>query len=245
MELLGTVLSLGTVALGVVLAFRLLRLGIRGRTAPELAMGVYCLFVTVGALLLGLSLRIDPEAPRFGLSAASTFCIGLAAFALAVGIWRIFHPGEARAPALVAGLGIWMLASWIACVLPGRAVLLGDLTVANGCFVAGRVAVYAFGAFEAFRYAGMLKRRVALGLADPVTAHQIRLWGIAWVCVGGIAIGALIARWVGGPEVVHSSVMLVSLSSLNAAAWICTWLSFFPPRSYQRWVASGHGAAAA
>jgi hypothetical protein len=35
------------------------------------------------------------------------------------------------------------------------------------------------------------------------------------------------------------------LSALNAAAWICTWLSFFPPRAYQRWVASGHGAPAA
>lgn len=244
MELLGTILSLATFGLGVVLAIRLLRLGIRGRTAPELAMGVYCLFVTAGALFLALSLR-NADAPSFPFSVASTFCIGLAAFALAVGIWRIFHPGEPRARALVIGVGVWMLASWVACVLPGRAVLLGDLTVANGGFVAGRVAVYAFGAFEAFRYARMLKRRVALGLADPVTAHQILLWGIAWMCVSFIAVGMLIARWVGGPDVVHSSVMLVSLSSLNAAAWICTWLSFFPPRAYQRWVASGHGAVVA
>lgn len=245
MQLLGVILSFGTFALGAVLAIRLLHLGVRMRTAPELAMGFYCLFVTVGALLLGLSLRAPGSAAAFPLSVASTFCIGLGAFALAAGIWRIFHPGEAWARMLVIGVGLWMFASWVACALPGRPVLLGDLTVANGFFVAGRIAVYFCGAFEAFRYARMLQRRVALGLADPVTANQILLWGIAWVCVAGVALGALIAMWVGGPAVVRSPTMLVALSALNAAAWICTWLSFFPPRAYQRWVASGRGAAAA
>jgi hypothetical protein len=208
-------------------------------------MGLYCLFVTLGALLLGLSLGVGGSAAAFPLSVASTFCIGLAAFALAVGIWRIFHPGEARPRLLVIGVGLWMLAAWVACALPGRPVLLGDLTPANGFFVAGRVAVYAVGAFEAFRYARMLRLRVALGLADPVTANQILLWGIAWVCVAGIAVGSLVAMFLGGPGVVRSPTMLVSLSTLNAGAWICTWLSFFPPRAYQRWVASGRDHAAA
>lgn len=247
MELVAVLLSFGTFALGLSLAVGLLRLAARTRTAPELAMGLYCLFVTSGALLLGLALRAVQagSAAVFPLTAASTFCIGLAAFALAVGIWRIFRPGERWARALVIGVGLWMGASWLACVLPGRPVLLGDLTVANGFFVTGRVAVYAYGAFEAFRYAGMLRRRVALGLADPVTANQILLWGIAWLCVAGIALGSLIAMRLGGPEVVSSPSMLISLSTLNAAAWICTWLAFFPPRAYQRWIASARGDAAA
>lgn len=76
----------------------------------------------------------------FPLSAAYTLCIALAAFALAVGIWRIFRPGEAWARALAIGAGVWILASWIACVLPGHPVLLADLTTANVFFVAGRVA---------------------------------------------------------------------------------------------------------
>lgn len=244
MELLAAVLSFGTFALGVVLGIRLLRLAARTRTAPELAMGLYCIFVTSGAFLLALGLRElrSGGAPIFWLTAASTFCIGVGALALAAGISRIFHPGERWAHMLVIGVGLWMGASWVACVLPGRPVLLGDLTVANGFFVAGRIAVYACGAFEAFRYAAMLRRRVALGLADPVTANQILLWGIAWVCVAGIAVGSLIAMYVGGPEIVRSPIMLTSISSLNAAAWICTWLAFFPPRAYQRWIASARDA---
>jgi len=38
-QLLGVILSFGTFALGAVLAIRLLHLGVRMRTAPELAMG--------------------------------------------------------------------------------------------------------------------------------------------------------------------------------------------------------------
>ncbi len=87
-----------------------------------------------------------------------------------------------------------------------------------------------------------LARRRALGLADPVTANQILLWGIAWVCVAGIAVASLIAMYVGGPEIVRSPIMLTSISSLNAAAWICVWLVFFPPRAYQRWVDSARDA---
>jgi hypothetical protein len=247
MELVAVLLSLGTFALGLVLGVRLLRLAAHTRTAPELAMGLYCLFVTSGALLLALALRgvRTGGAPSFPLTAASTFCIGLGAFALAVGVWRIFRPGERWARALVIGVGLWMGASWVACVLPGRPVLLGDLTIANGFFVAGRVAVYVCGALEAFRYAAMLRRRVALGLADPVTANQILLWGIAWLCVAAIAVGSLIAMLAAGPEVVRSPIMLASLSTLNAAAWICTWLAFFPPRVYQRWIERARGGAAA
>jgi hypothetical protein len=247
MLLAGLMLNFATFALGLVLAFRLLRLAARRRTAPELAMGLYCLFVTCGALLVAASLRGAPAGSPavFALSAASTLFVGLAALALAVGIWRIFRPGERWARALVIGVALWMGASWTACVLPGRPVLLGDLTIANGFFVAGRIAVYACGAFEAFRYAAMLRRRVALGLADPVSVNQILLWGIAWVCVAGIAVGAMIAMWLGGREVVGSPITLLSLSTLNAAAWICTWLAFFPPRAYQRWIAAASVESAA
>jgi hypothetical protein len=239
-RLVATIVSLGICGLGLVLSARLLRLALRRRTAPELAMGLYCLFVTCGALLFGLTVRAvesGATAAAFPLSAAATFFLGLAAFVLALGIWRIFRPGERWARALVTGLGVWLAASWAACVLSGRPVLPDDLTLANGAFVAGRLAVYACGAFEAFRYTGMLRRRLALGLADPISAHQILLWGIAWLCVAVVAVGSVVAMMFGGPAI-ESPVLVLVLSAFNATAWICTWLAFFPPPAYQRWISA-------
>ena len=239
MELVIQVLGIGTLALGLVLALRLLRLASRTRSAPELAMGLYCLLVTVGTLFFAATLNAMAanSAAAASLSAAHTLCVGLGAFALAVGIWRIFRPGEAWARALAVLAGVWLGSSWILCHLPGKPVLLSDATAANALFVAGRLAVYACGAFEAFRYGAQLRKRVALGLADPVSAHQIRLWGIAWTCVAVIAGSPiLVARLLGGVSV-ESPALLLFITSLNAAAWTCTWLAFFPPLAYQRWVA--------
>jgi hypothetical protein len=243
-QALGMVISLATVALGIALAVGLLRLGVRNRTAPELAMGLYCLLVSAGALLFGAAIRAAAEgsASADTLVSAYTLCIALAVCALAVGIWRIFRRGEAWGRALAAGAILWIGGAWIACNLSGHPALLSEPTPANLAFVAGRVAVYAFGAFEALRYAHMLRKRALLGLADPVSAHQIRLWGIAWLCAAGIAVGSVLGAWIGGHGALESPLFVLPLSMLNAAAWICTWLAFFPPRAYQGWVS---GAAPA
>jgi hypothetical protein len=247
MQLVVQVLGLATLVLGVVLAVRLLRLGARTRSAPELAMGFYCLVVSIGTMLFAATLNAleRGSAAARPLSMAYTLCIGLGAFALAVGVWRIFRPGEAWARALVFVAGAWLGASWILCHLAGKPVLLADATPANALFVAGRFTVYACGAFEAFRYGAQLRKRVAIGLADPVSAHQIRLWGIAWTCVALIAGVPMFASGVLGIPLAQSSALLLGVAGLNAAAWVCTWLAFFPPVAYQRWVAGASAGARA
>jgi hypothetical protein len=105
--------------------------------------------------------------------------------------------------------------------------------------------VYACGAFEAFRYGAQLRKRVAIGLADPVSAHQIRLWGLAWTCVALIASVPMLATGVLGMVLAQSSVLLLGVAALNAAAWVCTRLAFFPPIAYQRWVAGASAGAGA
>ena len=233
--------QLSTLVLGLVLAVRLLRMAARTRKAPELAMGLYCAFVPMGAALFGVAYAANTDATMESttlwlLSALSTLCIGVGAVALAVGIWRIFRPGERWAAALAMGLGVWIGAGWLACVLPGETVTLADTTWTNLLFLAGRLSVYGFGAFEAFRYSAMLQRRVALGLADPVSAHQIRLWGVAWVCVAVLGTTSVVIMHFGGEAAFEWAWPPLLLSGLNAAAWVCTWLAFFPPVSYQRWV---------
>jgi hypothetical protein len=244
MQILALVVACSTVVLGFVLAARLLRLAARSHKAPELAMGVYCLLVTIGAVLYFYCLAANARSAQLPawvlwLSDVSTLLVGLAAFALAVGIWQIFHAGRRWAVVAVVGVGLWIAVGWIASVSPGRLVRLGDFTAANAFFLAGRVAVYGFGAFEAFRYARKLRRRAALGLGDPVAAHQIGLWGGAWVCVALVGVCSFAITGLVGPEAFEHSLAPLLVSGLNAAAWVCTWLSFFPPAAYQRWVARG------
>lgn len=236
MQALAAVVGLATVVLGLVLGIRLLRLALRTRQAPELAMGLYCLLVTLGTLALahafqGLS---EESAGRPPLSAAGTFLVGAGAFALAVGIRRIFRPAARAGAPLLALLGLGLLGSWLATALPGDPVTLADVTLANALFAAGRVAIYLWGAFEAFRYASMLDRRAAIGLADPVAAHQIRLWGTAWLAVMTIAVGSMVLSVTWGPSLAEQSWLGVAVGLLNLTAWTCTWLAFFPLALYQR-----------
>jgi hypothetical protein len=247
MQNVSLAVTLATILLGVVLSLRLLALAARTRKAPELAMGLYCALVTTGSLLYAAAFRAGlgvESAGARGLSAAFTLCIGLGCFALAVGIWRIFLPGERWMALAVTFVGLWIGAGWLACILPGRPVTLGDATPANALFLTGRLAVYAFGAFQAFRYARMLERRAALGLADPLAAHQIRLWGMAWVLVAVVGSSTFLIMYVGGREAFSGALVPSFISAVNASAWICTWLAFFPPAAYQRW-AAGAGARAA
>lgn len=242
MQTLTLVFAGSTVLLGFVLAARLLRLGMRTHKAPELAMGVYCLLVTIGAVLYAVwrassTGAAQPHESARWISVVSMLSIGLAAFALAVGIWQIFHAGKRWAAVAVVGAGLWIAVGWIASVSTGHAVQLGDFTPANAFFLAGRAAVYGFGAFEAFRYAGKLRRRAALGLGDPVAAHQIGLWGAAWACVALVGVSSFAITGVLGPHAFDHALATLFVAALNAAAWVCTWLSFFPPASYQRWIA--------
>jgi hypothetical protein len=245
MQILTLVVACGTVLLGFVLAARLLRLAARTHKAPELAMGIYCLLVNVGAILFLYWLASSERGanPPGSVLWLSTFSVGLAAFVLAVGIWQIFHAGKRWAVVAVAGAGLWIAAGWIASVLPGKPVPLGEFTPANAFFLAGRVAVYGFGACEAFRYARKLRRRAALGLGDSVAAHQIGLWGAAWVCIALVGLSSFATTGILGPEALENSLARLVVSGLNAAAWACTWLSFFPPAAYQRWVAASEAPA--
>jgi hypothetical protein len=248
MQNVSLAVTLVTILLGVTLSIRLLRLAARTRKAPELAMGLYCTLVTTGSLLYAAAFRgglgVESEGARW-LSAAFTLCIGLGVFALAVGIWRIFLPGERWMPLAVTAVGLWIGAGWLACVLPGHPVTLGDVTPANVLFLTGRLAVYAFGAFQAFRYARMLERRAALGLADALAAHQIRLWGMAWILAAMVGSSTFVIMEVGGREAFAGVLVPSFISAVNASAWICTWLAFFPPVAYQRWAAGASARAAA
>jgi hypothetical protein len=241
------VASLTTLALSAFVCLRLLRVAWRTRGAPEIAMGTYQALV-VAAIAVYASLRErfltrDPS-ELFAPVCFANLLIGLGVVALAVGVWRIYRPAERWAMAACALLSLWVMGGWLWTSLGDVLPTTVAPTPANAFFVAGRGAVYLWGGFEGFRYYGMMRRRAALGLGDPMIAHQILLWGTFSLLMGLLAVTSLTAGMLLREAYAQWSLGPFITPTLSLLASICLWLGFFPPAFYRRRIA-GVGVPAA
>jgi hypothetical protein len=163
---------------------------------------------------------------------------------VAVLIAYVFRRDEARAwyavvayAATLAGILAWQTA------VPGwRAYGVAE----QGPWAIGSlhtVGVLAWGAAESLRCYAMLRRRLALGLADPVTADRFLLWGVSMVATCAIATIVAILQRILGMELAPALVGAI-VGPLGLAAAACLWLAFMPPEAYLRRVRARAGEAA-
>jgi hypothetical protein len=92
---------------------------------------------------------------------------------------------------------------------------------------------------ESFHYWGLLRRRAALGLADPAVTNRFFLWGLG-------SLFTALATWVASaPYAIaqHPAAILAITPSVRVATAIsgvasvtCSYLAFVPPRGYLRWI---------
>lgn len=238
--------SLASLAISLFVAGRLVMAAWRTRGAPEIAMGTYQVLVVVAIAFYVHLQRIAPTAAPdhlFRLVVAANLPIAVGVVALAVGIWRIYRASEAWAMAACGALAVWVLGGWAWTATGDVLPTTVAATPANAFFVTGRSAVYLWGGYEGIRYHRMMRRRAALGLADPVMAHRILMWGLFSLCMGGLAITSITAGWVLGDayRAWAPGRFITPTASLFAA--VCLWLGFFPPAAYSRFVARRSGLA--
>jgi hypothetical protein len=102
---------------------------------------------------------------------------------------------------------------------------------------------------EAFRYYALLRRRLRLGLADPVLTNRFLLWGI-WAAAVFLNLSAdpvarvayAVSSGTSSGEVVTeiaAPIVLVTISvtmALGAVSAVTLFLTFFATRSYRRWI---------
>ena len=155
---------------------------------------------------------------------------------------RVFRPrrGVAFAFSFTSALAIWI--GWLGYVVSGA--------VAHGRFegawywlmTGGMFACNGWVAFEPMRYYAQLRRRVRLGLCEPIVAERMLLWGLGSVARASMVLmGPITSRYLqtlgdSQARLSAGASVLVLTSLLGLATAGTYWLAFEPPRAYVRWV---------
>jgi hypothetical protein len=247
--------ALGNLALSLVLALGLLRLGARRGQREVAALGLYFLAGAFVATLPQLVVYGSLVDPLLRLPVATTSALlGLASLALAIGAagayvftWRRFRPRARWARPLVL-VGCGAMGAGLLLEASGPGFTLAALPGAGHWLAwSGRSGALVWTLVEALRWHAALRRRVRLGLVAPVAAHQLLLWAIgATLAVVhfaldplarllGVALAGTLEAGVPGAGDGVAAWMAASML-LGAATAGTLLLSFFPPRAYLRWV---------
>jgi hypothetical protein len=229
------------IVVSLALGLRLMLLARRTGELPEFAVGC-ALFLEGGVGYLATSLaRGAPQLgvlPRVSLAAVGMACMVLGTSGIAVFNWKVFRADCPWTPRVVALVALALVAcfAWqgftpgfLAAADYGGAGLHG-IEIVTG-------AVLAWASFESIAYALKLRKRMRLGLADPLVADRVRLWAYAMVSsqilnhlsIAAVAMGGDLVTWPYGGAVVFV---------LGLVAAFSMWLAFFPPVRYRRYVAA-------
>jgi hypothetical protein len=105
---------------------------------------------------------------------------------------------------------------------------LGRTTLLIGCLL--------WGSAEALVYWRKMRRRLRLGLADPIVTNRFFLWGLGAGAAGlGSTIGT-VAQLVTGLPPLETPLVTLSSSLHGLTAAVAMWLAFMPNQAYLRFI---------
>jgi hypothetical protein len=225
-----------------VVGARMLLLARRTRGRPELLVGAGALLVAGVGLPASVGSGFGQAVAEVAVPVwvASELATQVGIFLMYLFTQQVFRPGTRLAKALVT-LAATSMAVGLAGA--GRALAVaapeaGSVEVTGPwlllCY-AGYVGCFLWSAAEALRRHVLARRRLTLGLAEPVVADRLLLWGIFGLAAAGVvganALGVLL-----GENLSTSPVVLLPMAVLGLAASAAIYLAFLPPAPYLRWV---------
>lgn len=232
LKILGIGVLVMIVADGVV-GTRLLMLARRTRLVPELCFGIS--FLCLGVLGYPLSIAARQAAmagaPVPALLPMALFFQDLSSLAMFIATWQTFRPLQ-RWPRYV----MWAVVAAFVASLLGDTVIAGAWAFRDGgvWYELGfwtRAGAYVWAAFEAGRYYGTMRRRLKLGLADPVVTDRFRLWAISSFAISAAFLIFYMGRlW--AENVATSVPVLMATSVAGLVSGVTVWLAFVPPDGY-------------
>lgn len=256
MLVLGGLVTALNLLLCLMVGLRLLAMARRdGWPAPELSLAIYFLlsaFIATPPQILVYGGMADPrlavsEPASRALLAFAMFAMAIGAGAIYVFTWKTFRPERFWAKTIVwAGCACLAIGYALEALLEGFAPVV---FAGWGHWVgwAGRTAAMLGVTFESFRYWLMLRRRLRLGLADPVVTNRFFLWSI-WAASATLNYVADLASrsfyWFAfgtvQPVAEHLAATvgptIIVTMLLGTVSAVTLFLTFFPSPGYRRWI---------
>jgi hypothetical protein len=222
----------------IVAGARLLRLSRRTRETPELLLGLAFVVSGIGLLLYTIPYvhRFEALSDPFIFAARVTFVLVSVMFALFTR--SVFRPSERWAAWLV-----WGIAAIQTIGVTGSA-MDGDwqgYSISSGWFWlewAGYTLPVAWTGLEALAQYRPARRRLRVGLCDPLVCNRMLLWGLFGVLQVGLSVLVLFQYTAFQEASVFTAGWdrLYGAFSMGSVAMI--WFAFFPPVFYRRWIES-------
>jgi len=219
-----------------VLGARLVRLGIRARSAAEWLLGLSFLMWALSYALWVFAIVLqDQPALESQLLIGSRLTTNLGGVGFAFFPLLAFRRGSTWAKWLSASIAICLIIGSVGSGWAGDPEGLEPLTNVWWWFDwIGEIAPAIWIGVEGLHHYGMTRPRVRLGLCEPIVGHRYLLWGIAgvfWTLLDFVIIGQYVEFWA-----THSwSATLdkfIGFCEIGALAMI--WLAYFAPAAYQR-----------
>ena len=231
--------------LAIVVGVRLVLLSRRTKRRPERSLGL-AIALTAGlgygtlmAAMIGRRAAGWDDAPSFYalLMGFGWVCHHLGVTFMLDFVRRVFRPGERWARFLQVGLCAVLWGGWLADTAHG-----GMTALRPGIYywisfsVIGTYPLWA--AAEALHYWSLMRKRVKLGLADPLVANRFLLWSVAALCtvtsIWTVQVPTLLGYEQLSPDAAHiTSLTMVGTSALGIVTIGAYWLTFFPPKWYR------------
>ena len=243
MEIFGQIGGGAFTVVCFVVGLRLLGLAARTRQLPELLIGGSML------LLAGLGYPLSAvareahglsDAVRSGLGALAGVLAGVGLVANTAFTWVLFRRRDAWAQA-----ALWVNALFVAGLFAAQS-RAGDWThgvIFWGWLPFGITLSYGWCFVECARYHGLLRRRLRIGLADPIVTDRFGLYAAATgMAVLTNSIGQL--YWWLRVEMLTDEIGAFLLLVLGSGSTVLMWLAFLPPRAYLERVRARNAAEA-
>ena len=231
-----------TLIVTMVVGVRLLSVARRTRQLPEALFGAAFIAGGVGQGMGQIGQRLIWSDAGAVAAVLNTFFFGIhvaGTVVLWLVVWRVFRAGTTR------GIVAFAIGSFATAVAYGMRIGTGDFVTVSGTstgmqlFLLCRASIFCWVALEAFHQYGMLRRRAALGLGDPVVANQILLWGIAGVLSMSMSVlvGYYTINLRLSPLEDPFSTALILFFAVGTS--MTMWCAFFPPGLMRRWLGEG------
>lgn len=165
--------------------------------------------------------------------------------------WYVFRRSSTWARVLAWSLAATSVAAhvastWLAAPLGLESALSMEPGASFYWLVTGaRASGFAWACVEAGLYYRNAKKRVALGLAQPLVVNRFLLWAIWSGAATCMVLLRIVSAFLVDPTSANPTTPLPVLLSMFAAGLTCAgaiWLTFAPPEFYRRFVVGGSAA---